>query len=223
MAGFWSKEGILAVAYPEHGHGNGILFAMAVLTATLTAFYMTRLVVVAFFGKARSKDADHAHEAPLVMILPLVVLAFPSVLAGYHFLAEPLQALVPNHHEGAGAKIVMGCSLVAVIVGFLAATRLYKNADKDPVNIPLFANKFYIDEFYAGLVKYGQDRFAWLVTALERIFVDGLTVRLPAALASGLGGWMRGLQSGSLQAYTFVLGLGIVVVVYLAVFFSTKP
>lgn len=223
MAGFWSKEGILAVAYPEHGHGNGILFAMAVLTATLTAFYMTRLVVVAFFGKARSKDADHAHEAPLVMILPLVVLAFPSVLAGYHFLAEPLQALVPDHHEGPGAKIVMGCSLVAVIVGFLTATRLYKNVEKDPVNIPLFANKFYIDEFYAGLVKYGQDRFAWLVTALERIFVDGLTVRLPAALASGLGSWMRGLQSGSLQAYTFVLGLGIVVVVYLAVFFSTKP
>jgi NADH-quinone oxidoreductase subunit L len=220
-SGFWSKEGILAVAYPTHGHGNGLLFIMAVLTATLTAFYMTRLVLVAFFGKTRSKDADHAHEVPGIMWVPLVVLAVPSLLAGYGILAGPLQALVPDaHHDG--AVVVMACSIAAVLIGLLVALRLYRNATKDPVNIPVFANKFYVDEFYAGLVKYAQDRVAWVVTALERIFVDGITVRLPSAIVGGLGSWMRGLQSGSLQGYTFVLGLGIIIAVYITVFFSAK-
>ncbi|MEZ0387378.1 MAG: NADH-quinone oxidoreductase subunit L [Verrucomicrobium sp.] len=223
-SGFWSKEGILAAAFPSHGHGSFILFIMAVLTATLTAFYMTRLVVVAFFGKARTKDADHAHEAPAIMWIPLVVLTVPSLFSAYYFFTQPLNAMAPTEgHHGEGGTIVMICSVIAVVVGFLVATKLYRNVDKDPVSIPLFANKFYFDEFYAGLIKYGQDRFAWLVTAVERIFVDGLTVRLPSALASGLGNWMRSLQSGSLQAYTFVLGLGIVVAVYLAMFFSAKP
>jgi NADH-quinone oxidoreductase subunit L len=155
------------------------------------------------------------------MWVPLVVLAVPSLLAGYGILAGPLQALVPDaHHDG--AVVVMACSIAAVLIGLLVALRLYRNATKDPVNIPVFANKFYVDEFYAGLVKYAQDRVAWVVTALERIFVDGITVRLPSAIVGGLGSWMRGLQSGSLQGYTFVLGLGIIIAVYITVFFSAK-
>jgi NADH-quinone oxidoreductase subunit L len=108
-------------------------------------------------------------------------------------------------------------------VGLLTGTRLYRGKEREPVSIPLFANKFYFDEFYAGLVKYAKDRFAWIVNGLEKIFVDGLIVRAPAAIAAFAGNWMRRLQSGSLQGYTFVLGLGIILVVYLAVFLSSKP
>jgi NADH-quinone oxidoreductase subunit L len=63
---------------------------------------------------------------------------------------------------------------------------------------------------------------AWIVTGLERIFVGGITLRLPAFLSTALGNGMRRLQGGSLQGYTFVLGLGIVIAVYLAVFLTTK-
>ena len=218
MSGFFSKENILTAAY---GH-NKVLFVIGVFTAALTAFYMTRLVVVAFTGTSRSKDADHAHDPPFSMLLPLVVLAVASILSAYGVLSGPLQAMVPHgHHEG--GTVVMVCSIIALLVGLLTGMRLYRGKDRDPVSIPLFANKFYFDEFYAGLVQYAQDRFAWIVNGLEKIFVDGLIVRAPAALAALAGSWMRRLQSGSLQGYTFILGLGIILVVYLAVFLSSKP
>jgi NADH-quinone oxidoreductase subunit L len=219
-SGFYSKEAILASAFPEHGHGSWWLFLFAVFTAFLTAFYMTRLVIVTFFGKARTKDASHAHESPLVMVIPLVILAIPSLIS--QWLTGTLSAMVPGDHEGAAGKVALVCSLVVLVAGVFTAIKLYKGKDKDPVNIPLFANKFYWDEFYAGLVKYAQDRFAWIINGIESIVVDGLTVRLPAALARSSGNALRRIQSGGLQAYTFVLGLGIVIAVYLAVYASSK-
>ncbi len=90
------------------------------------------------------------------------------------------------------------------------------------MNIPLFKNKFYFDEFYAGLVRWGQDWVAWIVTAIQRIVADGLIAHAPAALARGLGSWFRRLQSGSLQAYTFLFGLGVIAAIYLAVFLTMK-
>jgi NADH-quinone oxidoreductase subunit L len=219
MSGFWSKEGILIAAFPHEGHGSWLLFLMALFTAVLTAYYMTRLVVVTFLGKSRTKHADHAHESPLVMIIPLAVLAVPSIFSAYHFMSGPLSAMAPPHHSN---HLVMILSIVALAVGAFFGFTIYKGKDKDPVNIPLFANKFYWDEFYAGLVKYAQDRFAWIINGIESIVVDGLTVRLPAALARSSGNALRRIQSGGLQAYTFVLGLGIVIAVYLAVYASSK-
>ncbi len=218
-SGFWSKEGILIAAYPHDGHGSWALLLMGVFTAFLTAFYMTRLVVVVFFGKCRTKHADHAHESPLLMIIPLAILAVPSIVSAFGWFAGPLHAMVPEAHHN---NIVLGLSIVVLIAGYLLGVSTYRNRDKDPVNIKLFANKFYFDEFYAGLVKYAQDRFAWIVNALEKIFVDGLTVRVPAALAGVFGGWARRIQTGGLQAYTFILGLGIIIAVYLAVYASSK-
>lgn len=217
-SGFYSKEAILVAVYNK----QPILFAIGLFTAFLTAFYMTRVVIVAFTGKARSEHADHAHEVPTVMLLPLVILAVPSLIASW--LTDPLQAMNPltGHHDSSHT-IVMGLSIAVLVIGFLTASRLYTGKAADPVSIKLFANKFYFDEFYAGLVKYAQDRFAWIVTALERIFVDGITTRLPAALVGGLGAYFRKLQTGSLQSYTFLLGVGIVIAVYFAVFYAVKP
>ena len=221
LSGFFSKEEILTAAYPtEHG-GNIYLFVIGLVTAALTAFYMTRLVIVAFTGKSRGEGASHAHEVGFVMLVPLVLLAVFSLISSY--IAPMFSAMVPEgHHEGAAGKIVMGCSIFVLIVGYLAASKLYTGKDKDPLNIPLFANKFYFDEMYAGLVKFAQDGVAWIVNGLEKIFIGGLTIRIPAALSAGLGNVLRRLQTGSLQGYTFVLGLGIVVAVYLAVFLTTK-
>ncbi|QIF04786.1 NADH-quinone oxidoreductase subunit L [Roseimicrobium sp. ORNL1] len=219
-SGFWSKEGILTAAYPHDGHGSWPLFFMGLFTAVLTAYYMTRLVVVTFLGKGRTKYADHAHESPLVMIIPLAVLAVPSLISAVPWVSGTLSAMVP-HHEHTN-WVVMVLSIVALAVGAFFGFTTYKGKDKDPVNIPLFANKFYWDEFYAGLVKYAQDRFAWIINGIESIVVDGLTVRLPAALARSSGNALRRIQSGGLQAYTFVLGLGIVIAVYLAVYATSK-
>lgn len=214
-SGFYSKEAILGVAY-DH---NKILFAIGLFTAFLTAFYMTRLVVVAFLGKGRSDHAKHAHESPIVMVIPLVLLAIPSLTS--QLLTDVLQAFKPEHHSD-GHYVVMVASIVALAIGVLLGVKFYLGKDKDPLKLPLLANKFYFDEMYAWLVKYGQDRVAWLVNATERIVVDGVTTRLPTALVNAFGCGFRRLQTGSLQTYTFLLGLGIVVAVYLAVFFAAK-
>ncbi len=213
FSGFWSKEAVLGAAFDS---GWRPLFLLGSLTAALTAFYMTRLVIVAFFGKPRTDSAHHATEAPMVMILPLVVLAIFSLLAGYNVFAVPLQAMKPPHVED--HQTVLYASLAALILGAGAAIWLYRGKNKDPLNIKLFANKFYFDEIYAVIVRVFQDRLAWIVTALERVFVDGLVARLPAALVARIGAATRLLQGGHLQGYTFLLGGGVIAVVYLVVF-----
>jgi NADH-quinone oxidoreductase subunit L len=213
LSGFWSKEAVLGAAYDS---GCKVLFLAGAATAALTAFYMTRLLIVAFFGKPRTDSAHHATEAPMVMILPLAILSIFSVLSGYDVLAAPLQAMKPPHVEG--HQTVLFASLAALVLGVGAAIYLYRGKDKDPVSIKLFANKFYFDEIYTVIVRVCQDRLAWIVTALERVFVDGIVARLPAAIIARLGAATRMLQGGHLQGYTFLLGGGVIAVIYLVVF-----
>jgi len=213
LSGFWSKEAVLGAAYDS---GCKVLFLAGAATAALTAFYMTRLLIVAFFGKPRTDSAHHATEAPMVMILPLAILSIFSVLSGYDVLAAPLQAMKPPHVEG--HQTVLFASLAALILGAGAAIYLYRGKDKDPISIKLFANKFYFDEIYTVIVRVCQDGLAWIVTALERVFVDGIIARLPAAIIARLGAATRMLQGGHLQGYTFLLGGGVIAVVYLVVF-----
>jgi len=213
LSGFWSKEAVLGTAYDS---GCKVLFIVGAITAALTAFYMTRLLIVAFFGKSRTDAAHHATEAPMVMILPLAILAIFSVISGYNILATPLQAMKPPHVED--HQTVLYASLAALLIGTGAAWKLYWGKDKDPVSIKLFANKFYFDEIYAVIVRVCQDRVAWIVTGLERIFVDGIIARLPTAIIARLGAATRMLQGGHLQGYTFLLGGGVIAVIYLVVF-----
>jgi len=212
-SGFYSKEGVLGAAYDS---GCSILFHGTALTALLTSFYMTRLVIVAFFGKPRTESAHHATEVPMIMLLPLVVLAVFSIFSAWDGFATPLQALKPAHEPP--HDTVLAASILAFLIGTGGAIYLYRGKDKDPVNIKLFANKFYFDEIYAVIIRICQDRLAWIVTALERIFVDGLIARLPTAIVARLGAATRMLQGGHLQGYTFLLGSGVIAVVYLVVF-----
>lgn len=217
-SGFFSKENILVAAYSH----NALLFLIGLTTAGLTAFYMTRLVIVVFTGRAKSDQAGHAHEVSPVMLLPLVLLAVPSLLSAYGFFAGPMQAMAPHGGHGEGGALVMTASVAVLIIGLFTGFKLYRNAEKDPVNIPLLANKFYFDEIYAVIVKFAQDRVAWIVNAFEKMLVDSSTTRLPAMIASSLGGLFRRMQNGNLQSYTFVFGAGVIIAVYLAVFFSSK-
>ncbi len=213
LSGFWSKEAVLGTAYDSHSH---LLFYGAAITATLTAFYMTRLCIVAFFGKPRSESAHHAVEAPLLMILPLGLLAIFSMLSAWSPFTTFFQAMEPEHVPG--HDTVLWASIAALLIGAGASIFIYRGKDRDPVSIPLFANKFYFDEIYAVIVRVFQDRLAWLVTGLERIFVDGLVARLPAYIVARIGNATRLLQGGHLQGYTFLLGGGIIAVIYLLVF-----
>lgn len=210
-SGFYSKEEILAAAYK----GDKFLFAIAVLVAFLTAFYMTRAFVVTFLGKSRSKDADHAHEVGPLMWLPLAILAVLAI--GSAWLTAPLNAYRP--HEAGG--VVLFASIATLILGLAAGFILYQGKTKDPLSIPLFRNRFYLDAIYEkGIVKYFQDGFAAIVHFLDEILINGLLVGGFSRLTESTGNLFRKAQSGNLQAYAFTFGLGVLLLIYFTVFYK---
>jgi NADH-quinone oxidoreductase subunit L len=211
LSGFVSKEHILGAAH----HSCQWCFWVAAFTALLTAFYMTRCVVVAFWGKARSENADHAHEGPVLITFPLIILAVFALVSAYGFMAGPLQAMVP---EGHADGFVMSISIGAFVAGTVLALLLYKGREEDPLNIRLLANRFYIDSMYEKLVSWGQDGFAYLVKGLDYLFSDVLVASLPAAIVRRGGRLGRAVQSGQLQGYTFGLGAGLLLIIYITVF-----
>lgn len=216
-AGFWSKEEILTAAYS----GNKTLFGIAVFVAFLTTFYMTRAFVVTFLGKTRSENADHAHEVGPLMVVPLLILAVLAVVAGFPTVSNALGAFRPIHEHGHadGHSLILGASIVSLVLGLIAGFALYNGKDKDPVSIPLFRDRFKIDAFYDNvLVKYFQDAFAAIVHFFDEFLINGLIVGGSARVAEGFGGLFRRVQGGNLQGYAFVLGLGVILVIYFTAF-----
>jgi NADH-quinone oxidoreductase subunit L len=219
FSGFFSKDVILLAAWQQ----NKLIFLLALATAFLTAFYMTRLFVVTFFGSARSDAAGHAHDGPMAMTAPLIILAVLSVVAGYGFIAGPALGEHLSHsieaieHLG-GAGIVTALATGAFLVGAAGGFVLYKGQAKDPILIPLFKNKFYFDELYAALIAGTQDLLATIARYIDQWFIDGLLVRGLSGAAWATGFALRFLQFGNLQGYAFLFGLGVVGTIYLLVF-----
>ncbi|MEO5714790.1 MAG: NADH-quinone oxidoreductase subunit L [Luteolibacter sp.] len=214
-SGFFSKEQILEAAFEK----EKILFWIAVAVAVLTPFYMTRLFVVAFLGKTKSDHADHAHEVSPLMFVPLVLLAILGLIAGYPFIASKFAPAYhqPEHLFEFGTITVI--SIGAVLVGLISGFVLYAGKEKDPVSIPLFKNRFYVDGFYDNfLVRYFQDAFSAIIGFFDELVINGLIVGGFSRAAESTGNLFRKVQSGSLQGYAFVFGLGVVLVIYFTVF-----
>jgi NADH-quinone oxidoreductase subunit L len=215
-SGFYSKEEILAAAYSH----NMILFGIAVFVAFLTTFYMTRAYVVAFLGKTRSENADHAHEVGPLMWIPLVILAGMAI--GSAWLTGPLSAIDPRVHAHGhveGHFIILGASITALLFGLASGFVLYSGKDKDPLSIPLLKNRFYIDGFYDNfIVRYFQDAFSAIIAFFDEILINGLLVGGLSRAAESSGNLFRKVQSGSLQGYAFAFGLGVILVVYFTTF-----
>jgi NADH-quinone oxidoreductase subunit L len=211
-SGFWSKEEILIAALKA----DKFLFAIAVGVAFLTAFYMTRAFVITFLGKPRSKDAEHAHDGGLLMLIPLGVLALMALLSGFTFLSEPLQAMRPKHESNATALIA---SIATLILGTGAGFALYRGKEKDPLSIALFKKRFYIDRIYDHvLVRYFQDALAAIVHFFDEFLINGLLVGGLSRATASTGSLFRKIQSGQLQAYSFAFGFGVILVIYFTVF-----
>lgn len=216
FAGFFSKDEILLAAW-EH---QPFLFWSSLFTAGLTAFYMARLFVVAFLGKPRTDIVDHAHESPAVMTVPLVILALLSVIGGKLGINTFFAHQFGEAAESAAAHSIQAASIAVFVVGAGAATLLYRNRSVDPVSIPLFANKFYLDELYELLLINVQQITARVVAWVDNWVLNFFAVR---GSANGLrlgGELLKIVQVGNLQFYAFFFGLGIALIIYLTVFFA---
>ncbi|MFV0430004.1 MAG: NADH-quinone oxidoreductase subunit L [Arachnia sp.] len=222
-AGFYSKDHIIETAF----HENSTLGVLALLGAGVTAYYMTRLMMMTFFGQKRWDDDVHPHESPAVMTVPLIILGIMSLVAGLAmnnwiqgWLAGPTGAT--PHETSLMAFTPIGMITLAVVAaGALIGWLL--NRSEIPRSAPQTKNPLvlagradlYGDSFNKYVVIEPTKAAATGLRALDTHVVDR-AVNGSAVLATGLGAWLRRAQNGYVRTYglTLVLGvLGIAVVV----------
>jgi NADH-quinone oxidoreductase subunit L len=221
FSGFWSKDDIIHAAF-EH---NIIIGICAILAAGFTGFYMTRMLVMTFFGKARWEDDQHPHESPPVMTIPLIILGIGSIFTGIGLLfwgnietwLEPVTGF-ETRELAIPAIVLEGITLLVVLVGAAVAIAMYRRsvaveAPKGNVLVRAARNSMYddaINDTIAVRPTY------WLSRSLvwaDRSVIDGI-VGGSAAFVGGLSGRMRRLQSGFARSYALaMLGGAILVVV----------
>jgi NADH-quinone oxidoreductase subunit L len=208
FSGFFSKDAILEVDY-EH---NLPIFALALFAAFLTAFYVIRMFVIVFFNNPRSDSARESRESPPVMTMPLIVLSIPATLGGFAFFALKLPA------EKEAVLFVPVIEIIALILGVGLAIKLYRGRVTEPIKIELLRRKFYFDEFYGWLIYWTQELLARVASFIDRWIIDAGAVGGSSRGTWGVGALLRLIQVGNLQAYAFLFGVGVVALIYFAVF-----
>jgi len=219
LAGFWSKDEILASAFAAGGWYM-VLWGMGLVTALLTAFYMTRQFILVFLGEPRWSDDIHPHESPTTMTAPLVVLAGLSVVAGFvntpfrmsleHFLEPAFEEIHMVHLEG--DLLILGLaalSVAAALVGigiawfaFLRGNDRFRQWFADVTRRPMMASEhaFWVDNVYGKTIVLPGKRAAGLLASFDSTVVDG-AVNGVAAVTSWFGAALRPLQSGFVRNY----------------------
>jgi NADH-quinone oxidoreductase subunit L len=240
LAGFWSKDEILWKAY----QASAVYWGIGVVTAFITSFYMFRLLYMTFFGDYRGTQVDahgshshdahghgEPHESPMVMLVPLMILALLSLVGGLvgignsfeQFLAPVFGSTVAVENAGHGTELLlMGVSVAVALLGWWLAYLLYYKRPELPQEIAdalggfyqAVAHKYYIDELYAVLfVKPlidGSTRILW--QDVDRKVIDA------AVNDAGEGAWhvsdeVRHMQSGNIRSYAGWIAAGSAVVI----------
>jgi NADH-quinone oxidoreductase subunit L len=238
LSGFWSKDEILAVAFAAGGFAS-VLYVIGLITATLTAFYMTRQWVMVFTGAPRWDDGVHPHESPRVMTLPLVILAVLSVggglintpfrLALEHFLEPAFEGISMAHPpEGIGmfvllAAVSVGAGLVGLAMGGFVYTRPREVWTRFQTGFgkvwEAWASAYRVDDLYgAAIVAPGRKLSEAAAFRFDLPIIDGL-VNGVGRLFREAGGRGRLVQTGYVRNYGagFVGGLLLVVIWLLSV------
>jgi NADH-quinone oxidoreductase subunit L len=240
LAGFWSKDAILASAL----EAQPVLFWLGLITVFMTAFYMFRAIFMTFHGEYRGGDPDgdyhHTHESPKVMVAPLVFLAALAIGAGWWNLANGFGNFFGHEGEMAVSSAAAGVfapfahfsftsfshalpvvSLILALLGIFAAYTIYikKWVTAESVGRffgPLYTwalRKFYFDELYENLLikKVLAGGLFKVFSLFDSKGVDGV-VNEAGALVTGSGKAVRQSQTGQLQFYGLFIGLGVAVI-----------
>jgi NADH-quinone oxidoreductase subunit L len=265
-SGFFSKDEILWKAFSS---GHVFLWLLGFIAAGLTAFYMFRQVFMTFHGECRADHhtQEHLHESPLIMTVPLLILAALALVAGVLGVPHALgganrfeQWLAPVMAAGHGAEhaahhdvqpieyVLMLASIGIAAVGILIARAMYLTRTLSPDVVAgvargglyrLVYNKYYVDEIYEavfvngllrltrlsalfdqyvidGLVNFSATLtrvISWLGGRFDQIVVDG-AVNGVADVTGFVGGRVRRLQTGSINAYLYVIVIAVVGVMF---------
>ena len=225
LAGFFSKDGIIEAALGAGGVKGYILGGAAILGAGITAFYMTRVMLMTFFGEKRWAPEAHPHESPKVMTWPMILLAVGSVGSGAAFAIggtlehwlEPVVGTQEIHHV-APVWVVTTVILAVVAVGIVVAYRMY-GTRPIPVEVPagsaltVAARKdLYGDALNEELFMRPGQLVAKGLVEIDDEAVDGAGTGL-AALVSRSSSGLRQLQTGFARSYALSMLAGALLVV----------
>ena len=231
FAGFWSKDEVLLYAFAN----NRLLWLIGVITALLTAYYMTRQVIMVFFGEARWNDhaeengahGDHTpHESPWTMVAPLVVLAGLSIVGGAlqlpfshstKFLENWLEPVIHDSEVSISGTwaysnkwLLLVVAILIAVSGVVASIAVYAKGKFKIIEPKILADAWRYDSAVSAIVG-GPGRAAFGgVAAFDAKVVDGAVngIGTEVRAASGL---LRKVQNGLIRSYAFVIGLGAVV------------
>ncbi len=237
LAGFFSKDEILWYSFVSP-LGSPFLWLIGVVGAGMTAFYMTRLMALTFWGESRVPKEIHPHESPRVMTVPLIFLAFLSIVGGWLGIPHVISAVLPGHPShilehwlaplvstvdlGTPSVtlewILIGFSVLLAIACGAFAYHLYIDNPDQPKRLvqkihPLYRlvhNKYFVDEIYMGkIVSPLVDISKGLWFYIDVNLIDRVTYVLTDFMKN-CGGGLRLLQNGNMQQYAFYIVLGLI-------------
>jgi NADH-quinone oxidoreductase subunit L len=240
FAGFFSKDEILFYSLERHP----AFWVIGAVAAIMTSFYMFRSVFMTFYGKSRldPEVAHHVHESPPLMTVPLMILAFLSLVGGLvgipiwegahrfgDFLAPvlaPAKAIIDHGHHAGHPSValevgLMLLSLGIAIAGWLLARYMYLTKPDTPERViewypqlhDFVYNKYKIDELYDFLFVNSIVSFSrWLWKAFDEKVIDGC-VNGVATVTRGVGSLLRRLESGLVKDYALSILVGTLVVI----------
>lgn len=225
LAGFFSKDGIIEVALGAGGAKGVILGAATILGAGITAFYMTRVMLMTFFGEKRWAASVHPHEAPAVMTWPMILLAVGSVTAGgalaiggtlEHWL-EPVVGAHEIHHVlpvWAVTAIVLGVVAVGIVIAYrMYGTRAVPEEVPEGSALTVAARRdLYGDAFNERVLMRPGLSFTRGLVEIDDEAVDGVAGGLAAGV-SRVSERLRQLQTGFARSYALSMLAGTVAVV----------
>ncbi|OBI81651.1 NADH-quinone oxidoreductase subunit L [Mycobacterium asiaticum] len=223
FAGFFSKDAIIEAALGSGGTRGYILGGAALLGAGITAFYMTRVMLMTFFGKKRWAPGLHPHEAPALMAWPMILLAVGSVFSGGLFaiggtLQHWLEPVVGGHEEtthAVPAWVSTSLALGVVVVGIAVAYRMYGGKAEIPRVAPSQVSVLtaaaradgYGDAFNEEVFMRPGAQLTYTLVGVDNAGVDG-SVNALAALVSRTSNRLRGMQTGFARNYALSMLVG---------------
>jgi NADH-quinone oxidoreductase subunit L len=230
FAGFYSKDKIIETAF-NVGGVQGVLFgSAALLGAVITAFYMTRLMLLTFFGNKRWAEGSEPHESPFLMWAPMAVLAVGSVASGYLLYSGKaiVKWLAPvvdkDHHEHAEFLppiVVTTLAVVAVIIGVSIAFIKYRGelSERAPSEVSIFTRvtrrDLLQDDANEFLFMRPGQKLTQLLVKTDESVIDG-AVRAVGTSALGSARGMRKLQTGYVRNYALLILIGALVTLFAA-------
>ena len=228
FAGFYSKDKIIETAFNAGGSKGIILGCITLLGAAITAFYMTRVMLMTFFGTKRWDSEAHPHESPWLMTIPMILLSVGSITTGYIFysgdrLKNFLAPVVDSHHHEHESEllapiVVTGLAMTAVAIGVSFAVAKYgrkaipASAPTDVTVWTKVARRDLLqDDFNEAVFMRPGQSLTRVLAFLDKRVVDG-AVSGVGAMALRLAGDLRKTQTGYVRSYALLILLGTVAI-----------